>query len=115
MKTCGHTHELSKGSGTGTDGVQYCYACCGRRDLESMKRTGRICLYLVESDKSTRRARITNWPGSIEFFGRFRLGRHNIAGTRRDVWFSVDGDQWHGIQYGEHSQLLHCKKLKEAA
>jgi len=44
---------------------------------------------------------------------RSRSGRHNIAGIRVDVWFrGPDGMPWHGVNYGHHSQLTHCKRVK---
>ena len=55
-----------------------------------------------------------NWPGSIKIIPHHvRKGRHNIAGTRYDVWFTDHKNrQWHGVQYGENTQLCHCKRLK---
>jgi hypothetical protein len=70
--------------------------------------TGRAVLYLCES------GRLTNWPGSLQFRAHaMKEGRHNIAGTRIDVWFiGPDGARWHGTQYGEWTQLCHCRRVK---
>jgi hypothetical protein len=41
-------------------------------------------------------------------------GRHNIAGVRYDVWFrGPDGHVWWGVQYGDMTQICHCKRTKE--
>jgi hypothetical protein len=73
-----------------------------------MKDEGRITLYLTDD------GRVTNWPNSLSFKGHVSKGRHNIAGTRYDVWFTgPDGHRWHGTQYGDNTQICHCKRTKE--
>jgi len=107
---CGH--ELAQyvegvtGYGKDSEGKRYCYACCAQRDREQMARDGRITLYLTGST-------LSNWPGTLNFtVQKVRVGRHNMAGKRYDVWFKVDGEQWHGVQYGDNTQLCHCKRSK---
>lgn len=74
-----------------------------------MDKIGRIALYLIKREM---KYFITNWPGTLEFPAlQVRSGRHNIAGTRIDVWFFVGKQQWHGVQYGEWTQICHCKRL----
>ena len=69
-----------------------------------------LVLYLVEIDG---KHYLTNWPASLKIaIGYVRKGRHNMAGTRYDVWFKAYGHTYHGIQYGENTQLCHCKKIK---
>jgi len=76
-----------------------------------MIQSGRATLYLVKNDAGEWSA--TNWPGSLRFeIHHVRIGRHNIARTRKDVWFAADGAAWHGVQYGENTQILHCRKVK---
>lgn len=87
-----------------------------------MVETGRATLYLVKTDKTHRIGldshsvwAITNWPGSLSFpvYG-VRKGRHNIAGSRYDCWFNgPDGHVWHAVQYGEWTQIAHCRRTKE--
>lgn len=60
-------------------------------------------------------ATVQNWPGTLSFsVEAMRRGSHNWAGTRYDVWFNDDrGRHWQGVQYGDMTSLLHCRRLKE--
>lgn len=108
---CGHEAsphgELSLGYGTDVNGRRHCYACCAELDKAQMVRDGRTVLYLTDKG-------VTNWPSSLVFPVRYRRkGRHNMARTRYDVWFTgPDGKNWHGVQYGENTQLCHCRRAK---
>jgi len=109
---CGHEpsehSSLTTGYGTDNQGKTLCYACCAERDKDQMIKDGKTILYLTQSA-------VTNWPGSLSLpiRGR-RTGRHNIAGKKFDVWFNgPDGHVWHGTQYGEMTQLCHCKRTSE--
>lgn len=56
---------------------------------------------------------VSNWPGTLRFDCLIRKGRHNIAGTRHDVWFDgPDGYVWHGTQYGEWTEICHCRRTQ---
>jgi len=95
------------------DGKKVCYECCGKRDRAEMTASGRIILYLTKgSDGWT----VTNWPGTLTFRVRERrVGKHNIAGIREDVWFiGPDGHTWWGVNYGYNSQICRCRRLKAA-
>ena len=72
-----------------------------------MRNHGKIALYLTDEG-------VTNWPASLVFPVRYRrIGRHNWAGKRYDVWFTgPDGKPWHGTQYGDNTQIIHCKRVK---
>jgi hypothetical protein len=113
---CGHEpsehSEHTTGYGQDSEGKRYCYACCAQRDRENMIRDGRITLYLTREDNGS--WWVGNWPGSAKFkVGSYRKGGHNIARTRHDVWFmGPDGKEWHGVQYGENTQICHCKRSK---
>lgn len=95
-----------------------CYDCCAIRDKEFMRVEGRITLYLTCERKSLKTVRnqagkVSNWPGTLSFPCSTKQGRHNIAGTRYDCWFTgLDGFLWHGVSYGENTQLVHCKRTK---
>lgn len=91
-----------------------CYACCADVDREYMSSNNRITLYLVKYHKQTNSWAITNWPSSLVIRPtRVTTGRHNIAGKRYDCWFrDHEGKEWHGVQYGDNTQLVHCRKLK---
>lgn len=117
MKTCDFckkTIEPEPGScGTGyatqPSGHITCYQCCGKVDRDYMKRHGKNTLYFDGQN-------VTNWPGTLKIKPtEYKNGRHNIAGTRCDVWFNFNGRQWHGTQYGENSQVLHCKETARPA
>ena len=115
---CSECHkeiELQKSGGTGygsdpVTGLKVCYACCGLRDAQEMRSTGKACLYLTSTNGASK---LTNWPGTLTIHPyRMTIGRHNIAGKRFDVWFSFEGQKWHGVQYGENTQICHCKRVK---
>lgn len=94
---------------TGAYSRKVCFACCGLCDARTMKSEGRIALYLTRGD-----TRVTNWPSTLAFtVMRCRKGRHNIARTRTDVWFyGPDGREWHGTQYGDMTQIVHCRRVQ---
>lgn len=106
-----HTDSISTGYGTTTDGKKHCFACCGETDKEYMDTHKRITLYLTEKDGQHY---VTNWPSTLSYkTGHVQVGRHNIAGKRYDVWFrDYQGKCWHGTQYGDNTQLCHCKQVK---
>lgn len=86
-----------------------CYACCAEADKRRLESDDRITLYLVKGTSWE----ITNWPGTLRFSAYVQTGRHNIARTRFDAWFTDHtGRKWHGVMYGNNTQLCHCRKLK---
>ena len=111
------THEggCSTGYGEDSQGNKICFECCGKQDRGEMLRTGRATLYLSGGTARFYGEKITNWPGSLEFKASLvKKGHHNIAGSRYDVWFhGPDNHLWHGVQYGENTQLLHCQRTKQ--
>ena len=56
---------------------------------------------------------VTNWPGTLKLrvTGR-KMGSHNIAVWRYDMWFQFEGFLWHGVRYGNNTQLVHCKRTR---
>jgi hypothetical protein len=120
---CGHPisqhSNCSTGYGIEKDGRKICYACCAERDKAQMRENGEIILYLMreqstpwENDNLYTHY-VTNWPNSLRIqCGVPKISKHNIAGTRYDVWFRFEGQNWHGVQYGENTQVCHCKRLK---
>jgi len=108
-------HTGGTGYGLTNDGWRVCYFCCGQRDKAKMIAEGRAVLYLTRECKTTGGNcwRVTNWPGSLAFPATARKGRHNIAGTRHDAWFTgPDGFIWHGVNIGDH-ELLRAKRTRE--
>lgn len=90
-----------------------CYGCCGEIDRQFMRDNGKATLYLSLEGNDATKGFVTNWPNTLRLpvYG-LRKGYHNIAGKRFDFWFNFNGKQWHGVQYGENTQIAHCKQLK---
>ena len=102
--------NCSTGYGTNKSGKKICYTCCAVIDKEQMRHDGKIVLYLV---KHNDKYEITNWPGSLVIpVSYMRIGRHNIAGKRYDVWFWFEEQLWHGVSYGDNTQICYCKQNK---
>jgi hypothetical protein len=97
-----------------------CYACCAVTDRARMLKTGKATLYLTHKPFTAQDVayypfvdgKVTNWPESLSFPCRVKRGRHNIARWRYDVWFKVDGQNWHGVSFGDNTQICHCKRCK---
>lgn len=89
------------------DTKKICYECVAIHDKRYMNQHGKIILYYDGR-------KITNWPCSLVFMAtKYKEGKHNIASKRIDVWFrGPSNDIWHGVQYGNNTQLLHCKRVK---
>jgi hypothetical protein len=113
---CGHEpsehSDFTTGYGKDANGKTFCYACCAKNDKAQMIRDGRATLYLT-AEKETNRFAVTNWPGSLSFpVGSIKTGRHNIARTVTTAYFSgPDGKTWSARQYGDMSDLAHCRRL----
>ena len=123
---CKKPIEVKTGTGSTGYGLdrrnrKVCYPCCGERDKADMRATGRATLYLTKKDKELHVTpglsgkvpvwTLTNWPGSLEIEPyNIRFGRHNIAGHRYDVWFKFEGQKWHGVRYGDMTELCHCRR-----
>ena len=112
---CGHTpspHALfTTGYGENAAGKKACYACCAAEDQKRMRETGRATLYL--SKGADGKYTVGNWPGSLKLgvYGMTR-GRHNIARVRYDFGFTFEGQPWRGTQYGDNTQIAHCRRVK---
>ena len=110
---CGHPigphRYISTGYGVSPDNKKVCYACCAKADLQTMKETGKITLYLTKKDGVWI---VSNWPGSLTFPCHVHEGRHNIAGTRHDAWFNAPDGRYWGVRYGGNSDFCHCKRIK---
>lgn len=84
---------------------------------KEMIKTGRVTLYLIiVNNGSSNYAKVTNWSGTLHFdFLEYKKGNHNITGKRYDTWFIFNGYFWHGVTYGDNTQICHCKQTKEKA
>ena len=128
-RNCGKVKDVQYDGGTGyaRDEADFlvCYDCCGDIDRQYMIDHGKITLYMtIQSDgplgrKARRgyydRAKLGNWPGTLQFStGSVKVGYHSIAGNRYDCWFvGPDKHVWHAVQYGDNTQIAHCKRTKE--
>lgn len=121
---CGCVKPVQTSGGTGygyfergDNAKPICYECCGKRELASMIETGKATLYMtIERGASYNKCKVTDWPGQLSFVGAYSVGRHNIAGKRYDVEFTgPDGFKWHGVTYGDNTQICHCKRTKRKA
>jgi hypothetical protein len=107
------TKPMDTGYGTNLQDERVCFECCALEDLQRMREDGKISLYLTKKDNTWG---ISNWPGTLKIrVSNVRKGYHNIAQTRYDCWFVLDNTWWHGVQYGEWTQIVHCKKTKQQA
>lgn len=102
---------VTTGYGVTADGQKHCFPCCGEVDRAEMIATGRATLYLSGEHIS---AFVSNWPGTLKFYVQHvSRGRHNIARVRYDFRFTgPDGKEWSGTQYGDDTQIAHCRRLK---
>lgn len=111
--------------GQGTDAVRLCYECCAARELADMHSNGRAVLYYTATEESPEQVgsrkeygTVGNWTGELSYrVMRMKVGGHNIAGRRYDVWFRVPlagwwgWEEWHGTTYGDNTQLCHCRRI----
>ena len=115
---CGHEvsnhSDFTTGYGVTPDNRRICYECCAGRERQSMLDTGKATLYLVGPD-GYGMAYVTDWPGRLSFRAlNYHKGHHNIARVRYDVDFiGPDGYWWHGVSYGDNTQIVHCKRTKD--
>jgi len=103
--------SITTGYGIDNEGKKVCFACCGLRDRKTMVDEGRIALYLTKKPDGWF---VTNWPGTLSFrVTSHRIGSHNIAGTRDDVWFTGPDDKpWWGVCIGSNTQITRCRRIK---
>lgn len=110
--------SIGTGYGQDSDGNILCYNCCAELDKRYMEEHDKITLYLECTTRESgykKPTGVTNWPRSMHFpaVGYYRSRAHNWGISRTDVWFhDHTGAPWHGILYGDNTQLVHCKRLK---
>ena len=110
-------------AGYDSKGNPHCYSCCASWERVQMQETGKATLYLGRKQVTTGRGirpgswEVTDWTGRLRFRVQFiTQGKHNIASTRTDVHFiGPRGYMWWGVQYGENTQIVHCKRTKKTA
>jgi hypothetical protein len=115
---CGHPptpqapDSCTTGYGTDEHGKTACFACCGLRDAEQMRTTGKHGgLYLVKRDGAWF---VVNWPGTLELVPwRVRVSPRGggFGSQRTDAWFNFEGETWHAVNRGD-MDLCRCHRLK---
>ena len=108
-----HSDGFSAGYAISSDWKRYCFKCCGEiamEKLKKMKQREKIILYLIQTREN--RWEITNWTGTFRIPVFISKGRHNFAGVRYDCKFEFNGHRFHGVCYGNDTQVCHIKCLK---
>lgn len=128
---CGHTASPSKHCmipgyyhSIETEGTyrKDCCECSVARWLREMEDTGQFYwgLSLFESGRNHLMdppiepgAWAVSLGGVFSVWARVSVGRHNLAGVRRDCWFSLAGKVWHGVQVGNTTGGALCKRTQQ--
>ena len=113
---CRQLKPLKHNCGTGyarNDANEFlCYQCCGENDAKELREKGKAVLYWTGA-KPGDAGEVTNWPGTFRIPVRHvRTGAHNIARRRYDVWFMWEGRDYHGVQYGDNTQICRVKQVR---
>lgn len=117
---CGKPFPIQRetcGTGCGIyEGKKVCYACCAVRDRKAlMGLKGREQYHLYLTRNGDGKFFVSNWPGTLKIAVDYAVeGRHNIAGCRTDVGFTLDGKKFYGTQYGNMSEICHVRAKKSA-
>lgn len=119
MKQCTLCSEPAKKLHTiaiSSDVVEACVNCIGHLETEFMDKHGQATLYLYTKGEGNNRipSHVSNWLNELPQFPvvRWSTGKHNICGTRTDVWFKHNGYLWWGLHLGDND-VVHCKRTKE--
>lgn len=120
---CGKTfipNGISTGYGVNKDGYKICYNCCGdidKKQLSDLQPGDKMYLYLTSEKKELSygietKHFVTNWPGTLKINCYVKEGYHNIARVQRSIWFSFNGKNYFGKQYGNYSEVCTVKRIK---
>ena len=123
---CGHPPTPTEGPGTGYGKLKneetgewekHCYHCGAETERNWMIVKGKTVLYLVQTDEGA--WEVTDWPGKLRFtVYHHRQGNHNWGIPRYDVWFNGPDEhggytaRWWGVQYGDNTQICHCRRTR---
>lgn len=113
---CGKVCETDgNGTGYGEDehGNKYCYKCCGDRDKQALadaKIGDKFIFYLTFDQRGN--GTVSNWPGTYQKSVWVRIGKHNIARRRYDCWFKEGVNNFHGVRFGDNTEVCHVKCIK---
>lgn len=89
-------------------------AALAKIELDAILEAGRGMFYLFYTDGKV--SHVGTWaskPGERLRVSCSRKSWHNFAGRdgRTDVWFRMDGSEWHGVNIGD-SDIVRVKRLK---
>jgi hypothetical protein len=102
-------HDGGTGYGTDKAGNKICYECIGLEELFALRAAKPGETFIMYFDGK----QVMNWPGSFkQTVTRVHAGRHNIAGKRYDFYFFVNRKPFHGVTYGDNTQIAHVKRIK---
>ena len=104
-----HESPVSTGYGTDKTGNKVCFECCGINDAKELNELpiGAKIVHYWDGKN------IVNWPSSLVIAPYYtHKGKHNMAGTREDIYFKFNGANFHAVQYGNFSQIAHIRKTK---
>ena len=112
--------------GVDKENNKHCPACCAEWEKADLLENRKGMLYLTYDNEDRnyqtsgfiypKNGKLTNWHGLLSIPIRaIKIGKHNIAGRRFDVWFTWQGKEWHGVQYGDYTQICHIRQVKKAA
>ena len=135
------THPLTPLGATGyaylnasdEDRRKVCYTCAADLDRALMDERGEITLHLdglislrmnpervIQKQASGQaspggKISVSNWCGSLSYSVELvRVGNGGMSKIRRDIYFTDHkGRVWHGVQFGNKSELVYCKRMKE--
>jgi len=102
-----HESDFSTGYGRDKNNNIICYSCCGINDAKELTDLpkGKKTVQYWDGEN------IVNWPASLVIKPYYTTkGRHNMAGTREDIYFRFNGFKYHAVQYGKNSQIAHIRK-----
>ena len=95
------------------DGRKYCYQCSAEVDAQRLRGLAigeSMHLYLVVRNNVWR---VNNFTGLLSLpVYRIKFGRHNFAGIRYDFWFIYYKQKYHGVVYGDDTQLAKVTRVK---
>lgn len=111
---------IMAGYGVNNAGYKICYNCCGdidKKNLSDLQPGDKIYLYLTSKRKELSCGiettyYVTNWPGTLKINCYVKEGYHNIARVQRSIWFSFNGKNYFGKQYGDNQEVCTVKRIK---
>ncbi len=114
---CSQCHRIRQSTSAYTTGYgrdmrncRICFTCCGSNDKRDLISKGKGVLYLSNRDG---KYSVINWPGTLRIpVSSYSRGSHNIAGSRLDVWFQLNGQTFHGVNLGDNDILRVRRNVK---